>query len=161
MYFFMDIFLLVLAGAFLLVGLLGAVLPVLPGIPLSYLGIVLVHLTGRYEFSNQFLIVWAIIVIVVQLLDNFLPVITTRKFGGSKKGVWGSSIGLIVGLFIGPAGVIAGPFIGAFVGELLAGKQSHLAFKAAFGSFLGLIVGTLGKLIVAGMLIYYYVVTII
>ena len=157
----MDIFLIILAAIFLLVGFLGSVLPVLPGIPLSYLGIVLLHLTDKYSFSSQFLIVWAIIVIVVQLLDNLLPVISTKKFGGTKKGVWGSTIGLLVGMFFGPIGIIAGPFAGAFLGEMLAGKQKHEALKAAFGSFIGLLIGTLGKLIVAGMLIYYFVVTIV
>ena len=157
----MDIFLIILAAIFLLIGFLGSVLPVLPGIPLSYLGIVLLHLTDKYSFSSQFLIAWAIIVIVVQLLDNLLPVISTKKFGGTKKGVWGSTIGLLVGMFFGPIGIIAGPFAGAFLGEMLAGKQKHEALKAAFGSFIGLLIGTLGKLIVAGMLIYYFVVTIV
>lgn len=157
----MDVFLLVLAAIFLIVGFLGAVVPVLPGIPLSYLGIVLVHLTDKYEFSGQFLIIWGVIVIAVQLLDNFLPIITTKKFGGSKRGVWGSTLGLLAGMFFGPLGIVVGPFIGAFAGEMLSGKSSRVAVKAAFGAFVGLIVGTLGKLIVAGMLIYYYIVTLI
>ncbi len=157
----MDIFLIILAAIFLLVGFLGSVLPVLPGIPLSYLGIVLLHLTEKYSFSPRFMIVWAIVVIVVQSLDSLLPIITTKKFGGTKKGVWGSTLGLLVGMFFGPIGIIAGPFVGAFIGEMMAGKQKHEALKAAFGSFIGLMIGTLGKLIVAGMLIYYFVVTIV
>lgn len=152
----MDIFLILLAGLFLLVGLLGSVLPVLPGTPLSYVGIFLLHLTERVQFSSQFLVFWAVVVVAVQLFDYFVPIWGTKKFGGSKRGVWGSSLGLIAGLFAGPWGIILGPFVGALLGELSGNKSNKEALRAAFGAFVGFLLGTISKLIVAGFLIYYY-----
>lgn len=157
----MDLFLIITAGVLLLVGFLGSVLPVLPGIPLSYGGILLLHFTDKYQFDNQFLIIWAVIVIVIQILDYYIPIWGTKKFGGSKSGVRGSVAGLLIGMFLGPVGIICGPFFVALIGELIAKKPTENAIKAAFGAFLGFIVGTVSKLIVAGMLIYYYIVTII
>lgn len=157
----MDLFLIILSGLFLLAGLLGTVLPVLPGVPLSYIGIILLHLTSKYQFSTEFLIVWAVIVVAVQLLDYLIPAWGTKKWGGSKFGVWGSTIGLIIGLFASPVGIILGPFLGALIGEFIAGKNSWQAMKSAFGAFAGFLIGTLLKLIVSGFLIYYYVDTLI
>ena len=153
----MDILLITLAGILLIVGFIGCVLPVLPGTPLCYIGIILLHLSSRVEFSMSFLIFWGIVVIAIQVLDYLIPVWGTKKSGGSKWGVWGSMIGMIAGLFFGPLGIILGPFVGAVVGELLAGKNSTEAIRAGFGSFVGFLLGTVSKLIIAGFLIYYYV----
>jgi uncharacterized protein YqgC (DUF456 family) len=153
----METFLIILAGIFVITGFLGSVLPVLPGPPLSFLGLVILHLTNVAQFSSTFFIVWAIIVIVVQLLDALIPIWGTKKFGGSKRGVRGSVIGLFAGLFMGPFGIVIGPFLGALLGELSANKNSKEAIRAAFGAFMGFIVGTVSKLIVAGFMIYYFV----
>jgi len=153
----MDIFLIVLAGLFLLIGFVGCFVPLLPGTPLSYLGIILLHLSSKVEFSMQFLVLWAVIVIAVQVLDYIIPIWGTKKFGGSKLGVWGSMVGVIIGLFLGPWGIVAGAFVGAFAGELIAGKTSRKAIKAAFGAFVGFMLGTISQLIVACFLIFYYV----
>ena len=153
----MDIFLIVLAGILVIIGFLGCILPILPGLPLSYIGILLLHFSSVAEFSSQFLIGWGIAVIAVQVLDYLIPIWGTKKFGGSKFGIWGSMIGMMVGLFLGPIGIILGPFLGAVIGELFAGKNNKEAIKAGFGAFVGLILGTISKLIVAGFLIYYYV----
>ena len=153
----MDIFLIIVAGILVVLGFLGCILPVLPGVPLSYIGILLLHFTSKVQFSTQFLIIWAVIVVVIQVLDYFIPILGTKKFGGSKWGAWGSAIGVVVGLFFGPWGIILGPFLGAVVGELLSGRASQDALKAGFGSFIGFLVGTVTKLIVSGFLIYYYI----
>ncbi len=152
----MDVFLIIIAGLLLLIGFAGVILPLLPGLPLSYVGILVLHFSKAIEFTSEFLVFWAVVVVVVQVLDYYIPVWGTKKFGGSKRGVWGSAIGLVVGLFLGPFGIILGPFVGAFVGELTANKSSKDAFKAAWGSFVGILVGTTLKLIVSGFLIYYY-----
>lgn len=157
----MDLFLTIIAGILLLTGFLGSILPVLPGIPLSYGGILLLHFTEKYQFDTQFLILWAVIVVVIQILDYYIPIWGTKKFGGSKSGVRGSIAGLLLGMFFGPLGIILGPFVGALIGELIAKKPTEKALKAAFGAFIGFIVGTVSKLVVAGMLIYFYIVTII
>lgn len=157
----MDYFLIILAGIFVLIGLLGAVVPILPGAPLSYLGILLLHFSSKYSFTNSFLIFWAITVVLVQVLDFLIPIWGTKKFGGSKQGVWGSTLGLFAGLFLGPIGIVLGPFVGALLGELSVNKNSKQAMRAAFGAFLGFVVGTLSKIIVCGFMIYYYVIALI
>jgi uncharacterized protein YqgC (DUF456 family) len=128
----------------------------LPGTPLCYLGIVLLHFTSYAEFSLNFFIRWGVIIILVQGLNYLIPIWGARKFGGSKKGVWGSMIGMILGLFLGPFGIFFGAVLGAFVGELLAGKATIQAIRAAFGSFMGFIFGTISQLVVAGCFLYYY-----
>ncbi|MDD2381511.1 MAG: DUF456 domain-containing protein [Mariniphaga sp.] len=153
----MDI-LLIIAGVLLMVGgILGGVLPVLPGPPLSYAGLICLHLTGRYQFSSRFLIIWAVVTAVVYLLDYLIPVWGTKRFGGSKRGVWGSVIGLVIGLFFFPPfGIIAGPFLGAVAGELSAGKDSVAAMKSGFGSFVGFLAGTLIKLVASGLMAWHF-----
>lgn len=153
----MDYVLIVLGVLLLISGILGCVLPVLPGPPLSYFGILLLHFTSRYQFSSRFLIIWAIITVVVYALDYIIPVWGTKKFGGSKRGVWGSMIGLLAGLFFFPPfGIIIGPFLGAIIGELSSGKDSGSALKSGFGSFIGFLAGTLLKLIASGMMTWYF-----
>ena len=110
----MDTFLIILGALCLLLGLIGCVAPVLPGVPLSYLGLLLLHFTDRVQFSWLFLTVWAVIVIVIQVLDYFIPAWGNKVV---KYGVWGSTIGLLLGFFMGPWGIIVGPFVGAVVGE--------------------------------------------
>ena len=153
----MDLFLIIVAGILIVIGFLGSILPVLPGPPLSYVGLLVLHFTDKVQFSTNFLIYWAIIVVLIQVLDAFIPIWGTKKFGGSKQGMWGSTIGILVGMFFGPIGIVFGPFIGAFIGELSANKNNTEALKAAFGAFIGFIVGTVSKLIIAGFMIYYYV----
>ncbi len=153
----MDIFLIILAGILLVLSVLGNILPGLPGTPLGYVSFLLLQLTDKAPFSTTFLLIWAAIVIAVQVLDYVVPAWGTKKFGGTKYGVWGSTIGLIIGLFMGPWGIILGPFIGAVVGEMIQGKGTSDALRAGFGSFMGLLAGTIIKMICSGFMIYYYV----
>lgn len=153
----METFLIILAGLLLIVGLLGCILPVLPGTPLSYLGLLVLHFTDKVQFSTLFLVLCALAVVVVQLLDYYIPIWGTKRFGGSRWGTIGSAIGLFAGFFLGPWGIILGPFAGAFLGEWLSGRDSTQALKAGLGSFVGFLAGTVIKLVVAGLFIYYYV----
>ena len=153
----MDYVLIVLGVVLIIGGILGCVLPVLPGPPLSYIGLLLLHFTQRYQFSTRFLIIWAIITTVVYVLDYVIPSWGTKKFGGSKRGIWGSMIGLVIGLFFFPPyGIIIGPFLGAIIGELTSGKDSGTALKSGFGAFIGFLAGTLLKLIASGMMTWYF-----
>jgi len=157
----MDVLLIILGFACIILGIIGSVLPVLPGIPLSYAGILLLHFTQKLQFSTEFLLFWAIMVVLVSLLDYYIPIWGTKKFGGSKRGVIGCALGMTAGIFFGPWGIIVGPFAGAFIGELSGGKQSKDALKAGFGSFFGFILGTASKLVVGGFLLFYAIKAVI
>jgi len=158
----MEIALAALSGLFLLIGLLGSVLPVLPGPVLSWVGILILHFTEYAEYSATFLLVTAAIMIVISILDYFIPIWGTKKFGGTKAGVTGSTVGLVAGLFFPPIGLIIGPFAGALIGEIMANrKEFKKAVKSATGSFLGFLLGTGLKLVYCGVLIYYYFAAVI
>lgn len=176
----MDTVLIILGAICLLVGLVGSIVPVLPGAPLSYLGLLLLHWTDKVQFSWQFLTIWAVIVVVIQVLDAVIPIWGTKKFGGTKWGIWGSTIGLLIGLFLGPLGIILGPFVGAVLGELLyfnrhpqttlnnaeppltntkqkPNSNFNKALRAGFGSFVGLLTGTFLKVLCCSMMMVYFV----
>ncbi|MBM3404158.1 MAG: DUF456 domain-containing protein [Bacteroidetes bacterium] len=143
----MDAILIILGIVAILAGLAGSVLPVLPGPPLAYISLILLQFTSFKPFSVKFLVLWGGVTVAVTILDYVVPVYGTKVFGGTSKGMWGATIGLIIGIFfLPPFGMIVGPFLGALVGEMLAGAQSDKALKAAFGSFLGFLAGTLMKL---------------
>jgi hypothetical protein len=153
----MDYILIGLGIIFMITGIFGCILPLLPGPPLNYIGLLLLHFTAGYQFSNRFLVIWGIVTVVVYALDYVIPVWGTKKFGGSKRGVWGSMIGLIAGMFFFPPfGIIIGPFAGAVIGELTAGKDSKAALKSGFGSFVGFLTGTILKLIASGIMTWYF-----
>ena len=142
----MDIVLIIVGVLLVLSGIAGCFLPVIPGPPLSFIALLVFHLTSKYQFSDRILIIAAIMAILVTVLDYIVPVWGTKKFGGSKKGVWGSTIGLIIGLFFAPWGIVIGPFAGAVIGELADGKEMNDAFKSGFGAFLGFAAGVIMKL---------------
>lgn len=149
----MSIALIIIAIILLIAGIVGCIVPALPGVPLSYVALWLIRFTDKGdEISNRILIIWGIVTILVTILDYVIPVWGTKRFGGSKWGVLGSTIGLIAGLFLGPWGVIVGPFVGAVVFELLGGKPSREAIRAGWGSFIGLLSGTIIKLICCGLM---------
>jgi uncharacterized protein YqgC (DUF456 family) len=153
----MDIALIILGTFCIIIGFLGCVLPVLPGVTLSYVGILLLHFTSKMDFSNTVLVSWAVVVVVVQVLDYLVPVWGAKLFGGSRKGAWGSAIGVVAGLFVlPPFGIILCPFVGAVIGELIEGKEMSPALKAGFGSFLGFLAGTVMKLIISGVLAFVF-----
>ena len=153
----MDIFLIILGSLFLLAGIIGCIVPALPGVPLSYVALLLLQLTDRVQFSWQFLVIWLAVTILVQVLDTFIPVWGTKRMGGSKAGTWGATLGLVAGMFLGVWGIILGPFVGAVLFELIAGKRAGVAIKAGVGSFVGILTGTVLKLICSGMMTYYFI----
>ncbi len=157
----MDILFIVVGSILIVGGIIGSVLPFLPGPPLSYAGLLLLHFTERYHFSSRFLIIWAVITAVTYLIDYVIPIWGTRRFGGSKQGIWGSIIGLVAGIFFFPPfGIIIGPFAGAVIGELIAGKNSSDAFRAGLGSFIGFLVGTFIQLVAAGLMAWHFAKTV-
>ena len=154
----MDIFLAILAIILGIVGLLGSIVPVLPGPPISWVGLLLLSFTDYYDRPLAFLLIWLGVVVLVTIADNVLPVIMTKKFGGSRAATIGTVLGMIVGMFFGPWGMIIGPFIGAFVGELVGNRsEGHIALRVATGAFAAFISGVGIKLISSGMILYYMV----
>lgn len=144
----MDIFLVLAGLIFCILGIIGSVLPILPGPPISWIGLLLLHLTNAVESSYLFLGGTLVIAITIFILDYFIPAMGTKKFGGSRAGAIGTTIGLIVGILAPiPLGILIGPFIGALIGEMAFNKtEGKNAVKAAFGSFLGLLASTFMKL---------------
>ena len=159
----MNIVLSILAVILMLVGLVGAIVPGIAGPPFSFLGLLAVSFVDGVNHSTEFLVVMGVIAAIVYALDYVVPAWGTKQLGGTQAGVRGSTIGLILGLLVTlvfPIGFIAlllGPFIGAYVGEKSAGTDDHKAWKAAFGSFVGFLVGTGLKVIYACVCIYFIV----
>ena len=149
----MTIVFIILAVVMLILGILGSVIPGLPGPPLSWLGILFAHLSNMVHFSATFLIISAVVAGVITVLDYIVPSLSTKRHGGSKAGVWGCNIGLvisIIGLPFGPQGllgIIFWPFIGALLGEFIAGDKNSKPMRAAWGAFVGFLTGTGLKLV--------------
>ena len=155
----MGIVLVILAFALFIVGILGAVIPVLPGPPISYLGLLLMQWSGYGNFSSVFLWGWAGITAAVTIMDYFLPSLMTKWYGGSRAAAIGSFLGLLAGVFFFPPwGMLVGPFLGAFAGELLHNRANGAkAFTVALGAFLAFIVGSGAKLTASSLMLYYAV----
>ena len=152
----METVIFIIALILLVLGLLGSMIPGLPGPPLSFIGILLIHFFTGTQFSTSFLLTWAVIVILVFLLDYFMQVWGVKKFGGGRKATIGTFLGLFAGLIFPPIGLLIGPFIGAFIGALLEVQGDNTrALKVAVGSFIGFVTGTILKLVVSSVLLYY------
>lgn len=147
----MEYFLLFTGFCLMIIGILGSFLPVLPGPPISWVGILLLYLSPQIENNYWILGVTLIIAIIITILDYIIPAQGTKKFGGSKYGIWGTNIGLIIGIISPiPFSFIIGPFLGAFIGEIIYDTKDHnRALKAATGSFLGFLAGTFIKFLIA------------
>lgn len=154
----MDWLLLIIGGLLLFTGLLGSVIPVLPGIPLCWAGCLLLKLTARWgdRLSWNYIWIMAAVVTVITVLDNILPVWGAKKTGGSRRVVLTSTLGMLIGFFFGPIGIILGPFLGALCGALSEGRSLTDSWNQATGAFVGLFLGILLKLICSGLLIWAF-----
>lgn len=153
----MNIFLVIVGAVLLFLGFLGTFLPVLPGAPLAWFGLLAAYFSDYVIIKPVILIICAVAAIFVSVADNIFPVAMTKKSGGSKAGTWGSTIGLVVGIFIGPWGIILGPFCGALVGELINDSSDfNKCLKAAFGAFKGFLLGTGLKMVAVAVFIWFF-----
>ena len=163
----MDAVLITLGIIAVLVGVIGAIVPGVPGPAIAYLSLIFLQLTDRHPFQEDFLVIMGLIMAAVTVLDYVVPVYGTKRFGGTKRGMWGSTIGLILGIFILPAtgiflgpfglfGVILGPFLGAYIAESTGGMDSRKALNAAIGSFIGFLAGTFMKLVYTIVIAIYF-----
>ena len=156
----MDILLVVIGFLFVIIGILGSFLPVLPGAPISWAGLLLLYLTKAIPNNWWLLGITLAVAIGVVIADYIIPVAGTKRFGGSKYGMIGTTVGLIVSIIfpiLGLFGIVIWPFVGAFVGELLNKADNKTALKAAFGSFLGFLTGTFLKFVVAIVFLGIYI----
>lgn len=152
----MEMILLILGALCIIAGFIGAFLPVLPGLPISYAGLLILQLLYS-PFTLTFMLVWfGLVILFGFVLDNVIPAWATKKSGGSPFAVTGSVVGLIVGLFFPPVGFVIGPLVGAFAGEIIAGQKSDRALKSALGTFAGFMAATGLKVMAAGIMGWYY-----
>lgn len=157
----MDLILAIAGVLIVLFGFIGSALPVVPGPPLAWGGFLLLNWTQYVEDNGTAYdtALWILLffTVLVTVLDYIVPIWGTKKWGGSKAGMWGATIGLVIGLFLGPIGIILGPFAGAFVGELISGKKQKEALRAGWGSFLGFLFGVGLKMMVVAVILFFYI----
>ncbi|KAA5538230.1 DUF456 domain-containing protein [Paenimyroides baculatum] len=158
----MEILILIVSLLFVLVGIAGSVLPALPGPPLSWIGLLILYTMPNIKFDYWTLGITFVFTLIIVILDYVIPAQGTKRFGGSKYGIWGTNIGLIVGILAPiPFGFIIGPFVGAFIGELIYDQNdSKRALKAATGSFLGFLASTFIKFVFCMVLFGIYIHTV-
>ena len=151
----MEIIIFVIVIILLITGLIGVFIPVIPGLPISYLALLLSHFYLYPIYHEKFLWLMAVVVVIVTILDFWIQVHGVKRFGGSKKAINGSIIGLIIGLiFLPVTGIIIGPFVGAFIGARIESSDVNQALKIAFGALAGFMVGTVLKIFVSLYIIY-------
>lgn len=154
-----EIIAIIIGATLILLGLAGCVLPVLPGPPLSFIGLLLLALINHFlpPLTPTLIIVMAVITLAVTVAEYILPLVSARRYGASKWGIWGSVLGMAIGIFFSPFGMLLGAFIGAVAVEWLAQKEKGRAIKAGWGVFIGSLAGTALKLGASGMMVYYFI----
>ena len=154
----MEIGLIIIALVASIVGLVGVVVPVLPGTLLSFVGLLCAYFVTGSTITMTQLVVCGIMSLIVILLDYLLPGYFTKAFGGTKAGITGATIGTFVGLLFGLPGIILGPFFGAVIGEMVSSNQDiDKALTIGLGSLLSFLVGSGIKLIVGLYMLYHIV----
>ena len=152
-----DLILFIIGIIFCLVGIVGSFIPIVPGPISSWLGLLILNLTKAVEFNFQFIALTFIIAIIISVLDYLVPIIGVKKLGGTKGGLIGASIGLVTALIIlGPLGLLIGPFIGAIAGEMINKKKLTESLKPAFGSLIGILIGSGIKFCLSLIYLFFY-----
>lgn len=155
----MNVVLIIIGLILAIAGMVGCILPIIPGPILSFCALMLLSWIKNWQiFSQTFLVVMGILTALLIVLDYVAPALGAKKYGASRRGLWGSAIGMIIGIFfIPPWGMIVGAFIGALVGELASGKSSRKAFRAGWGILLGNVLGIGLKLAFTAVVLFYYI----
>ena len=162
----MNTVLIILAFICLLVGIVATFTPLPPAVPVAWLGLLLARL-GGLAITTPMLVWAAIIGVALMVLDYIIPLLTTKKFGGTKWGVWGCTLGLlaaVIGLPFGPTGIIGvffWPFIGALIGEYLKQQDLQPALRSAWGAFVGMMTGTLAKVVYGTVLLVIVIIKLV
>lgn len=155
----MNVLLIIIGLILALAGMVGCILPVLPGPLLSFCALILLSWIKNWQiFSQTFLMVMGAVTALLILLDYVAPALGAKKYGASKRGLWGSAIGMIIGIFfIPPWGMIVGAFVGALVGELASGKSGRKALRAGWGILIGNVFVVGLKLAFTAVVLFYYI----
>jgi hypothetical protein len=156
----LTILLLIFGFAALLIGMAGCVLPVIPGPLVAFLSLVIMDLAKDWQaFPMTFLLVMGIIALLLSLLLDYLVSLAgARKYGASRAGLWGSVIGMLIGvIFFPPLGIFLGALVGAVVAEVLVGKKTGQAMRVGWGIFLGNMVGIVIKFAYCLMVLFFYI----
>ena len=157
---FIIVIIILVAILLSLTGIVGAIMPALPGPPLSFASMLTVYFTCPGTISGRLLCVMLLLTITVSVLDYVAPIWLTKVGGGSKAAIWGSTLGLIAGLFFMPIGLILGPLAGAFIGEVSNNSSVGKATRVALMSFISFLLTTGAKLILSALMTYYTMVAI-
>lgn len=152
------IIIVLLAIVLALSGIVGSIVPALPGPPLTLGGLVMVWLMAPEEVTLTVVIVMTVLTILAQVIDYVAPMWMTKMGGGSKRAIWGSTLGTIAGLFFMPLGLIIGPLVGAFIGEMAESNELGKATKVALMSFIAFLLTTCFKLVLSLMMTYYIII---
>jgi len=153
-----DVLILALAILLQIAGLIGCFVPVLPGPVLNFVGLWILDYTRWADFSLSFILIFLVLALGAQIIDTVIPVWGTKKYGGSRWGVRGATIGLVMGfLFLPPFGILLGPFLGALIAEYLHSRDSQKAMRSAWGSLMGFLAGTGLKLMVSLLILFYFI----
>ena len=149
----------IIGSIFVLLGIAGCVLPILPGPVLSFLGLLLLALLKQFSppLTPTLIMIMALLALVMTVGDYVIPLWGAKRYGATKWGIWGSVIGMAIGIFFSPFGMLLGAFIGAVTVEWLVQKERGKALKAGWGVFIGSLAGTALKLGVSGMMAYYFI----
>jgi uncharacterized protein YqgC (DUF456 family) len=155
----LEIILISLGLIIAIIGLIGCIVPGIPGPPLNLVSLLLLEIATRGSYSINFYIIWGLITVATIILDYIFPIISAKKFKASNYGIWGSVIGMIIGIvFFPPFGMITGLFLGAILGELIAGRKGADAMKVGLVTFFSTLMMIVFKFAVSAMMTYYFVV---
>ena len=153
----MDIFLLIISFTFMIIGVIGSIVPVLPGPLSSWIGLFIFSNVTDVVVSGKLILICLIIAIGIFILDYIIPIYTSKKFGASRYGIIGASIGIILGLFFAPFGIFIGAIIGSVTGEMILNKNFKKSFKSAFGVFLCFIISGFTKSMITVIYLVLYI----
>ena len=153
----MEFLILISVWILILIGFMGILIPILPGPPISYIGVLILHFFTNYQLDESLLFLLGFIVVIITFIDYYLQIYGVEKYGGGKKATNGAIIGLIIGMFIPPLGLLVGPFFGAYIGARIEGSNQN-ALRVAFGAIVGFLAGTLLKLVVNIFILYQVII---
>ena len=159
----MDILYWVIIAAMFLIGFVGLIYPVIPSVLFIMAGFILYGVFYSFAPFNWFFwTIQSLFVVLLFIADYVSNIIGVKKYGGSKAGVWGSTIGLLVGPFVIPMfGIIIGPFLGAIIAELIVHRTDLVtAIKIGFGSVIGFVSSVLTKSIIQIIMIGYFLIVV-